>query len=163
MNNRFATTFAIGIGLIAIIVAGVLYMQRGARVGIAGSILKVRTAALDDNSSVVVLDFRFSNPANVNFVVRSVTVILEEPSGAQYEGQTVSEVDAKRLFELMPLLGQKFNETLLMRDKIPAHTSEDRMVAARFEAPETRLLGRKRFLLRVEDVDGPISEIPENR
>ena len=161
--NRFATAFAIGVGLIAIIVAGVLYMQRGARVGITGSILKVRTAPLDDNSSVVVLDFRFANPANVNFVVRKVTVVLEEPNGAQYEGQTVSEMDAKRLFDGMPLLGQKFNETLLMRDKVPAHTSEDRMVAARFEAPESRLAARKRFLLRVEDVDGPVSEIAENK
>jgi hypothetical protein len=163
MNKSFATMFAIGIGVIAVVVAGVLFMQRGARVAITGSILKVRTAALDENSSVAVLDFRFSNPANVNFVVRSVKVVLEEPSGAQYEGQTVSELDAKRLFEGMPLLGQKFNETLLMRDKIPAHTAEDRMVAARFEAPETRLLARKRFLLRVEDVDGPISEIAENK
>jgi hypothetical protein len=70
-------------------------------------------------------------------------------------------MDAKRLFEFMPLLGQKFNETLVTNTKIPAHTSEDRMVAARFEAPEARLEQRKRLLVRVEDVDGPISEISE--
>ena len=114
-------------------------MQRGARVGLTGSFLKVRTAPLDENSSIAVIDFRFGNPANVNFVVRSVTVVLEEKDGKQYEGRTISEMDAKRLFEGIPLLGQKFNDTLVMNDKIPAHSSEDRMIAARFEAPEARL------------------------
>ena len=36
------------------------------------------------------------------------------------------------------------------------------MVAARFEAPEARLESRKRLLVRVEDVDGPISEFPKS-
>ena len=39
--------------------------------------LKVRTAPLDETSSIAVVDFRFSNPSNVNFVVRTVTVVLE--------------------------------------------------------------------------------------
>src|SRR5581483_12267553 len=150
-----------GVGLIAIVVAGVLYMQRGARVGLAGSFLKVRTAPLDDNSSVAVVDFRFRNPGDVRFVVRNVTVVLEDAAGNRYEGRTVSESDAKRLFEAIPLLGQKFNDTLVVRDVVAAHAAEDRMVAARFEAPEAKLEQRKRLLLRIEDVDGPITEISE--
>lgn len=161
MQKNFLTAFAIGIGVIAVIVAGVLFMQRGARVGLTGQFLKVRTAPLDDNSSVAVIDFRFRNPGDVQFVVRTVTVLLEDPDGKQYEGRTVSETDAKRLFEGIPLLGQKFNETLVTRDKVAAHAAEDRMVAARFEAPESRLEGRKRLIVRIEDVDGPISEISE--
>jgi hypothetical protein len=161
MQKNFAAAFAIGLGLIAVIVGGVLYMQRGARVGLAGSFLKVRTAPLDDNSSVAVIDFRFRNPGDVNFVVRSVTVVLEDANGNQVEGRTVSESDAKRLFEGIPLLGQKFNDTLVMRDKITARTAEDRMVAARFEVPEAKLEQRKRLLVRIEDVDGPITEISE--
>lgn len=161
MQNRFAAALGIGIALAGILVAAVLFMQRGARVGITGSVLKVRTAPLDENSSIAVIDFRFANPANVNFVVRSATVVLEEKDGKQYEGRTISEMDAKRLFEGIPLLGQKFNDTLVMNTKIPAHSSEDRMIAARFEAPEARLESRKRLLVRVEDVDGPISEISE--
>ena len=161
MRRNFVAAFAIGLGLIAVIVAGVLYMQRGARVGLAGSFLKVRTAPLDDNSSVAVIDFRFRNPGDVSFVVRTVTVVLEDASGNQVEGRTVSESDAKRLFEGIPLLGQKFNETLVMRDKVPAHGAEDRMVAARFEVPEAKIEQRKRLLVRIEDVDGPITEISE--
>jgi hypothetical protein len=161
MRKNFLIAFAVGLGLIGIIVAGVLYMQRGARVGLAGSFLKVRTAPLDDNSSVAVVDFRFRNPGDVNFVVRTVTLVLEDASGNQVEGRTVSESDAKRLFEGIPLLGQKFNDTLIMRDKVPARSAQDRMVAARFEVPEAKIEQRKRLLLRIEDVDGPVTEISE--
>ncbi len=161
MQKNFAVAFAIGLGLIAVIVGGVLYMQRGARVGLTGSFLKVRTAPLDDNSSVAVVDFRFRNPGDVNFVVRAVTVVLEDAAGNQVEGRTVSEIDAKRLFEGIPLLGQKYNDTLVTRDKVTAGAALDRMVAARFEAPEAKLEQRKRLLLRIEDVDGPITEISE--
>jgi hypothetical protein len=161
MKNQFLVAFGIGLACIGLVVAGVLFMQRGARVGLTGSVLKVRTAPLDDNSSVVVLDFRFSNPGNVLFVVRSVTVVLEEKDGKQYDGRTVAEMDAKRLFEGIPLLGQKFTDTLVERDKVPGHTFQDRMVAARFDALESRLEARKRFLLRIEEVDGLVSEISE--
>jgi hypothetical protein len=161
MSKPFAIAFGIGVALVAIVVTSVLYMQRGARVGLTGKVLKVRTAPLDDSSSIAVLDFRFANPSNVQFVVRTVTVVMEDSSGAQSEGQTVSETDAKHLFEALPLLGQKFNDTLVMRDKIPGGTSEDRMVAARFEVPESKLESRKRFLIRIEDVDGPVTELSE--
>jgi hypothetical protein len=161
MNKNFAAAFAIGIAVIAIVVGGVLYMQRGARVGLAGTFLKVRTAPLDDNSSVAVVDFRFRNPGNTRFVVREVTLILEDASGNQYPGRTVSESDAQRLFEGIPLLGQKFNKTLMTRDAVGAEEAQDRMVAARFEAPEAKLDSRKRFIIRIEDVDGPVTEISE--
>lgn len=161
MSKNLLTAFGIGIAVIAIAVAAILFLNRGARIGLTGQILKVRTAPLDEASSVAVLDFRIHNPASNTFVVRTVTVVMEDPDGKQYGGATVSETDAKTLFQFVPLLGQKFNPTLLMKDKIPPGTTEDRMVAVRFEAPEARLDARKRFLLRIEDVDGPVTEIPE--
>lgn len=161
MSKNFLAAFAIGIGAIAIIVSGVLYMQRGARVGLTGNFLKVRTAPLDENSSIAVIDFRMTNPSNVRFVVRNVTLVLDDPDGNKYDGRTVAEMDAKRLFEAIPLLGQKFNDTLIMNDTIPSQQTADRMVAVRFDAPESRLEKRRRFILRIEDVDGPITEFNE--
>src|ERR1044071_4537361 len=114
-------------------------MQRGAHVELKGSVLKVRTASLDENSSVAVIDFRFVNPSNVPFVVRSVDVKMEGKDGNSVEGMPVSEVDAKRLFQYYPLLGQKYNDSLLMRDKIPARQAEDRMIAVRFDMPVDKL------------------------
>ncbi len=161
MSKTFAVTFAIGIAVIAIVVGGVLYMQRGARVGLAGSFLKVRTAPMDEKSSVAVIDFRFRNPGDVRFVVRDVTVVLEDASGNQTVGRTVSDLDAQRMFDAVPLLGQKFNRSLMTRDSIQAHEADDRMIAARFEVPEETLEKRKRFIIRIEDVDGPVTEISE--
>lgn len=161
MRERFPATFGIGIVVIAIVVAGILYMQRGAHIDLVGNILKVRVAPLDENSTVAVIDFRFNNPGNVQFWVRTVSLVMENKDGNQFEGKVVSEMDAKRMFEGMPLLGQKFNDTLVLRDKIPGHTSEDRMVAARFEAPEALIEARKRFLVRIEEVDGKIVEFSE--
>ena len=161
MSKNFLTAFVVGIVAIAIAVAGLLYLNRGARVGLTGQILKVRTAPLDENSAIAVLDFRIHNPAYQVFVVRTVSVVMEDPDGKLYDGKTVSESDAKSLFQFIPLLGQKFNDTLLMRDRIAPEASQDRMVAVRFEAPEARIDARKRFILKIEDVAGPVTELPE--
>jgi len=161
MSKNFAVAFGIGIVCIAIAVAGIMYMQRGAHIDLPGKVLKVRTAPLDENSSVAVVDFRINNPSDYPFVVRTVTVTYEEATGAQADGQTISDVDAKRLFEAIPLLGQKFNDSLLTRDRVLPHTTLDRMIAARFEFPEARLESRKRLVVRIEEVDGKIVELPD--
>ena len=49
----------------------------------------------------------------------------------------------------------------ITRDKIPGQHSEDRMIVARFEVPVTKLDARKNLKIRIEDVDGPVSELVE--
>ena len=161
--KKFTGPFGIGLAIIAIAVAVMFYLQRGAHVELKGSVLKVRTEALDETSSVAVIDFRFVNPSDVQFVVRSVDVTMEGKDGSSTPGQPISEVDTKRVFQYHPMLGQKFNDSLLMRDKIPARQAEDRMIAARFEMPAEKLEARKAFHIRIEDVDGPVSELVEKR
>jgi len=163
MRKELAVPFAIGLGIILVAIAAVFYMQRGAHIQLQGSILKVRTMALDENSSLAVVDFRFANPADYPFVVHSCTVIVEDAKGNQTEGTSVTELDARRLFDYYPVLGKKYNDTLVMKDKIPAHESQDRMIAARFEIPESLLQARKGLLVRVEDVDGPVSDLAETK
>ena len=162
MSRTLLITFAIGIVVVAIAVSGVVYMQRGAHIELSGSILKVRTAPLDDNSSAVVLDFRVTNASDYTFQVRTVTVILETPSGAQTEGFTASEMDAQRLMAGLPLLGDKYNPSLMVRERVPPRTTLDRMIAARFEMPDAQLHARKRFLIKIEEVDGVIDVLSEN-
>src|SRR5207248_3796206 len=117
----------------------------------------------DESSSVAVVDFRFVNPSSYTFVVREVGVSIEDKDGKIVEGATVSELDARRLFEYYPRLGQKYNNTLLMKNKIPPHASMDRMVVARFEGPESALESRKNLIVRIVDLDGPTSELREKR
>lgn len=162
MRKELLLPFGIGIAVIAIAVAGVFYVQRGAHIELKGSILKVRTQALDENSTAVVVDFRFANPSDYPFAVRSVEVTIDDNQGHTYEGTPVAEVDAKRLFEYYKFLGPKYNDSLLPRDRIPAHQSVDRMIAVRFDGPVALIDGRKNLKVKVEEVDGAVSEISEH-
>ena len=161
MQKNFLVAFGTGLAIIALAVGGIFFMQRGSRIELPGKILKVRTAPLDDDSSIAVIDFRVANPSDVLFEVRTVTVEMEDDQGKSYLGQSVSEVDSKRLFEALPILGLKFNPTLLMRDRIGSHGSADRMIAARFQTPMAILDARKRFVVRIEEVDGKLFEYAE--
>jgi len=140
---------------------GVFYMQRGAHVELKGGVLKVRTQAMDEKSSVAVIDFRFVNPSNYPFMVKEVTVSIVDKDGKTLEGQPVSELDARRLFQYHPQLGQKYNDSLMMRDKIMGRQSMDRMIATRFEETEATIEGRKKLTVRIVDVDGPVAELQE--
>ena len=154
---------ALVVGLLVVAggVGGVLYMQRGAHLELKGSVLKVRSQAMDENSSVAVIDFRFVNPSNYPFVVKEVIVSMEDKDGKPLQGQPVSELDARRLFQYYPQLGQKYNDSLMMRDKIMGRQSMDRMIATRFEAPESVIDSRRKLTLRIVDVDGPVAELQE--
>lgn len=156
---------ALGVGLVAVAigVAWMFYMQRGAHIEPAGKILKVRSLALDENSSVAIVDFRVVNSADYAVVVREVVVTMDARDGSSVEGQTVSESDARRLFQYYPILGQKYNDSLIIRDRIAPHATLDRMIAARFELPVAKLDARKRLRLRVVDIDGPSGELIETK
>ncbi|HWC99727.1 MAG TPA: hypothetical protein VG456_23365 [Candidatus Sulfopaludibacter sp.] len=161
MSKNFAVAFVIGLVCIAIAIGGIFYMQRGAHIDAHGKFLKVRTAPLDDNDSLAVIDFRIENPADYGFKVRSVTVVMEDAAGNPVEGQTASDSAAKQAIEGIPSLGQKFNDSLIMNDMVPPKGTWDRMIAASFNLPEAKLQARKRFVLKIEEVDGKIAEIAE--
>ena len=160
-NQRFLTAFGSGLVVVAIAVVWIFYIQRGAHVEPRGKILKVRTLATDENSSVAVIDFRVDNASDVLVVVGDVTATVEEPGGKIAEGAVASEMDAQRLFQYYPILGQKYLDTLKMHDRLQPRQVLDRMIAVRFEIPQARLDARKNLKLRVEDVDGPAGEISE--
>lgn len=161
--NRFLIP-AVGLAVIGLLVAGMLFLNRGSRVVLDGEIKKVRTHEADEKSSVAIIDFRFANPARYPLVVRSVEVILEGQAGSQpVAGAVVADMDAKRFLDAYPDLGPKFNDSLKVRDKIAPGTADDRMIAARFEVPVTELNRRKRFRIVVLDVDGAVSELAEKQ
>ena len=150
-----------GLAIVALLVGGLLYLNRGSHIRLEGRIQKVRTLGVDERNSVAIIDFRFANPANYPFVVRRVEVFCDTRDGKTLDGIIASDADAKRLLDYYAHLGPKYNESLMMRDKVPPQASLDRMVAARFEVPEALLQARARIRVRVEDVDGASSEIVE--
>jgi hypothetical protein len=152
-----------GLAAVVCMVGFVFYVQRGAHVELKGSVLKVRTLGTDDTSSLAVVDFRFVNPSNYPFVVHEVNVSIQDKDGKIVEGNQVSELDARRLFENYPALGQKFNDSLVMRDKIPGRASMDRMIVSRFEVPESTLESRRILKVQILDVDGPEAILEERK
>lgn len=162
-GKNFWIAFGAGVVVVIIMVAGTLWVQRGAHIRLNGQVMKVRTAAMDDYNSVAVVDFRYTNPADYPFIVRKVDVSIIDADGHRYEGFPVAESDVNRLFELFKGLGQKYNDPMRMRERIDAHVTDDRMVVARFEVPERILQGRRQLTVRVEDVDGPVAELVEKK
>jgi len=166
-----AVPMVIGLAIIALLVGGIFYMQRGDKIDLPGKILKVRTAVLDDGkgdrgethpaTSIAVVDFRVTNPSDVIFEVRTVTVEVQDASGKVLIGQIASDTDAAAMMKALPLLGEKFNKTLTVRERIGAHASQDRMAAARFEMPLDQLDARKNLKVRIEEVDGKTFEYSE--
>ena len=157
--RRFLPFLGLGLAVVAAMAGALLWVQRGAHLELAGSIQKVRTLALPDSATVAILDFRFVNTADYRFDVRGVEVLLDTADGRTLSGAVVSEYDARQLFSYYPILGQKYNQTLVARTRIAPHQSLDRMIAARFEIPEQQFEQRKGLRVRVEDVDGAVSEI----
>jgi len=163
MSKNLLLSCGIGMACVLVVVGIVLFIQRGAHLDLPGQVLKIRTAQLEDGSSVAVTDFRVANTSDHPAEVRTVTVYAEDKQGNRVAGTTIADIDAKRLMDGIPVLGQKYNKSLRTKDWIPGRASWDRMIAARFEFPEAQLQQRKNLIVSIEEIDGKIFEIAENQ
>jgi hypothetical protein len=107
----------------------------------------------------MVVDFKVRNDSDVDMTVRSIQSEVELADGSGLTGGSVAANDVKAAFESYPALGEQYNPVLKDRDTIPAHQSVDRMVGLRFDAPVEKVDARKRVVLRIEDITGPVVEM----
>ncbi len=161
-SRQFFTFVAIGLVVAAILVGFFLWWNRRAHLELKGTIQKTRIQATDDNSAVVVFDFRVTNPSEVPFVVRQVDVVYMDEQGRELDGMIAADRDAKRLMDYYAAMGPKYNPTLMARDKIAPRETVDRMVMASFPVSAATLQARKNFIIRIADVDGAVSELSEH-
>lgn len=158
--SRHAVLMAVaGVGAVALILGTGLYLNRGARVILEGKIQKVRVQAIDDQNTAVIVDFRATNPAKYDSMVGSVSVEVDSVGGTTLTGTAVADADAQRFLEAFPLLGPKYNPSLVTRERIKPGQTVDRMTAVRLEAPEAVVNSRKAIRVRILDIDGPVSVI----
>lgn len=158
MSKQFLIFFGVGVVVIAITVWGIMYSHKGAHLELKGEILKVRTGALSDQDSIAVLDFRVQNISDVPFQVRIVEVTVDKAEGGTAESVMISKVDLHQLFQFNRFLGDQYNDSLSLKDRIEPHQTIDRMVAARFDLPIKALESAKAIHLSIQDVDGPLFE-----
>ena len=154
INRTFAITFGIGLLLVAVVITLVLHQQRGARLEWHGSVLKVRTAPMDETSTVMLVDFRLTNTADYATVLRTMSLEVETANGSVAEGVPIAASDVPRMFEFYKLLGEQYNPVLRDQDKVPAASSFDRMTAFRVPAPFADVEHRKSITLHLADSTG---------
>ena len=158
MREQFLSAFAIGLVAVAVVVAGIMYMQRGAHMELTGA-MTVRVHGTDENTALALIDLHIANPADYGFQIGNVTVTLETNAG-QFPTTVISRVDSQRLADAMPELGP-FHPTLYTKYVIPARTTGDYTLLAQYSAPERILNDRKRFVVRIEEINGKTTEFSE--
>ena len=158
MREQFLSAFAIGLVAVAVVVAGIMYMQRGAHMELTGA-MTVRVHATDENTALALIDLHIANPADYGFQIGNVTVTLETNAG-QFPTTVISRVDSQRLADAMPELGP-FHPTLYTKYVIPARTNGDYTLLAQYSAPERILNDRKRFVVRIQEINGKTAEFSE--
>jgi len=158
LNKRFLILFGVGIAAVVLAVVAILSYTKGAHLVLQGKIMKVRSGALSDQDSIVVLDFRVENPSDLPFVVREVDVNLEQKDGSMTLGANIAKDDLKRLFQYNRFLGDQYNDSLTIKDTVPPHSTVDRMVAARFDVPNKDLEASKAIHLSIQEMSGPLFE-----
>ena len=158
MNRQFANAFSIGIVAVAVAVAVILYMQRGAHMVLTGP-LTVSVHATDENSALAVCNLHITNPSDYGFQVNNVTITLETKTG-EFATSAIGRVDVERLAAQMPAFGP-FHPTLYTKYVIPPRSTGDYTVLAQYNAPDRILNDRKQFVVRLNEVSGKVAEFYE--
>lgn len=163
MNKQFLVFLLAGLAVVGAAVGLLLIGTKGNHLELNGTILKVRVMPLSPVASLVIVDFRVSDPSDVPFVMKGATLTLEPASGATLDGMSVSKPDIENVFKYNPILGPKFNDVLGIKDRIEPHQRLDRMVGARFEIPESQAEDRKAIHLHIEEMHGVTADFVEKK
>lgn len=154
---------AIAVVIVCSMIGGGLYWTRNNHLELKGQVLKVRSYSIDRDYTVAAIDFRVTNPSASQFVVKDIEVTLDTREGKTLDGSVFPEIDARRLFDYYKVLGTKFNATLVVKDKVEAGATVDKMLAVRFTGTDANVQDRKAIHISIHDVDGAVSEIVELR
>ncbi len=152
-----------GLAVVALLLGGAFYIQWDAHMLLNGKVMKVRTLNAVEDATIVLLDCRLVNTAGSTYSVGETKVELEDSKGHKTEASQIAEMDADRLFEGYPALGQRLNPNLKIRDKLPAHATLDRQISVHFPLRATEVAARKRLIVTVREIDGLESQFVEVR
>jgi hypothetical protein len=148
----------------AALVAGTIYFyNEGATPTLAGEITEVRTLAMDEGSSVAMVNFRGVNTSDRIVFIHQREVTMTDESGATHIGLPVQVVDIQSLFEYFPILGGMKDAPLLPRTEIEPGTELRGLVAARFNLPKHEPDARKSLVLKFYNDQQRYTELSETR
>jgi hypothetical protein len=154
VDKRLLIPVLIGIAVVAVVVVFIVTGTRGAHLALEWKLVRPRVAALEENSTAVVTDFRIANTSDVRFVVGDVTATLTLANGDTVDGQVIARADVQQLLQFNRFLGNQYNPVLTIRDQIRPREMFDRMVAVRFEVPLAAVQKARKMTLTLHEVDG---------
>lgn len=148
----------------AALVAGAIYFyNEGATPTLTGEITEVRTLAMDEVSSVAVVNFAAVNTSDRIVFIHQREVTVTGENGATYTGMPVQVADIQNLFEYFPILGGMKDEPLLPRTEIEPGGELHGLVAARFNLPKHELDARTSLVVKFYNELGRSTELSETR
>jgi hypothetical protein len=87
VTKQFWIFLVVGLAIVGALVYGVLMGTKGAHIDLVGEILKVRVLSVNPEASLVMVDFRVTNPADYPFVVSAVQMELDRAGAETVEGR----------------------------------------------------------------------------
>jgi len=157
----FVKYLAIAFVIVAILLAVVLWGNRGSQVRLEGRVLKTRLVPTEAGATLAVLEARIDNPANVTFVVRDVHFRAVLADGTTLDADPVPQIDLDRLLAYLKIYGPRYNPVMKAKDSLPGRSETDRTIAGIFARKPADIEHRKGFVIEVEDVDGAVTRIAE--
>ena len=94
MSKQFWAFLGVGLVVVAIAVSAIWSGTKSAHLELTGKILKVRSIPLEGGSSLVVVDFRVTNPSGIPFETQNVSLSMERYKEETLEGTEVAKPDA---------------------------------------------------------------------
>jgi len=161
MRNRFPLIMLASLVVIGGLVWTFVATNQGSLVTLQGSILKIRTFPLTPQSTLVLADFRVTNPSKLPFVVDKLEMFVDRPGGDPVSGDILSRADVELVFQYQKLTGPKYNDPLIAANKIQPGETVDRMSAARVDLPEAQIDGRTAVRIRIHEFNHQVAEIAE--
>jgi hypothetical protein len=152
----FAKYLAIALLIVAVLLALVMWANRGSQLRLESRILKTRVIPADESSSIAVLEVRIKNPSNVTFVVRDVHSKAILADGTELDGDPVAQIDLDRVLDGLKIYGPRYNPVLKAKDSFTGSWQGDRTVVATFPRSAAEIERRKGFVIDVDDVDGAV-------
>jgi len=157
----FVKYLAIAGVIVAVLLAVLLWFNRGAQVRLEGRILKTRLVPTTDTACLAVLEARINNPSDVTFVVRDVHFKVLLADGTTLDGDQVAQIDLDRVLGFLKLYGPRYNPVLKAKDSFTGSSQTDRTIVASFARPVADIERRKGFIIEVDDVDGAVTRLAE--
>ncbi|MEP7353683.1 MAG: hypothetical protein ABI824_10670 [Acidobacteriota bacterium] len=172
MTKNFVAILAACLALVGGVVWYSVSANQGHLLTLKGTVLKVRTLSFEPKATIVIVDFRVTNPSSVPFSVQDVALEMDpkasdaNPKGADGKTKPVlsrllEKRELARLFEFEPKAGAKEHEAMGAGDSIGAGMTKEFMISARFELPQADVESRAGLRILVHEIDRMVAEFAE--